>query len=268
MSVRTKGMSAKKGWNIISRGYQKKTRISLEDVHYGPISPGELELKLLGDVRGKDTLEIGCGGGQNTIVLAKWGARSVGLDISEEQIKFARKLARKNHVNTSFHVGNMEHVSMFKNESFDIVLSSHAIGYSQNSKQVFREVFRVLRNNGLFVFCVGHPIAAKGRKIRYGGRTMWGLGNYFDRRRRIWTWKIDGKAAKFYGYHRTLQDHFNSLVSVGFIVERILEPEPYRLDRITEAEKQKIPYFEEGYVKDYEIWRRTPFTLLFKTRKP
>jgi hypothetical protein len=36
---------------------------------------------------------------------------------------------------------------------------------------------------------------------------------------------------------------------------------------MTEAEKQKIPYFEEGYLKDFETWRRTPFTLLFKTRK-
>ena len=58
----TRGMSAKKGWNIISRSYQQKTRISLEDVHYGPISAGERELKLLGSVRKKDVLEIGCGG--------------------------------------------------------------------------------------------------------------------------------------------------------------------------------------------------------------
>jgi cyclopropane fatty-acyl-phospholipid synthase-like methyltransferase len=64
-------------------------------VHYGPISPGESELKLLGDVKCKDVLEIGCGGGQNTIVLSKKGAKSIGLDISEEQIKYARKLARR-----------------------------------------------------------------------------------------------------------------------------------------------------------------------------
>ena len=112
-------MSAKEGWNIISRGYQEKTRISLEDVHYGPISPGESELKLLGDVKGKDVLEIGCGGGQNTVVLAKWGARSVGLDISGEQIKFARKLAWNDSVDVSFHVGDMEDLSMFNNQSFD-----------------------------------------------------------------------------------------------------------------------------------------------------
>lgn len=261
-------MSAKEGWNTIAKGYQEKTQISLEDVHYGPISPGEIEFKLLGEVKGKDILEIGCGGGQNTIVLAKWGARSVGLDISEEQIKYAKKLAKKSKVDVSFYVGDMEDLSMFNNESFDTVLSSCAIGYSQNPKQVFLEVFRVLRKRGLFVFCVVHPIANRGRKIRYGKRSIWGIGNYFDRRRRTWTWKIKGKVAKFHGYHRTFQDYFNSLVSTGFVAERILEPEPYRLDKMTEAERKKIPYFEEGYLKEYEVWRRIPFTLLFRARKP
>jgi ubiquinone/menaquinone biosynthesis C-methylase UbiE len=121
-------MSAKKGWNIISRKYQKKTLISFEDVHYGPISYGESELKLLGNVKGKDVLEIGCGGGQNAIVLSKWGARSVGIDISEKQIKFARKLAKQEGVKVQFHVCNMEDLSIFDSESFDIVISSFGIG--------------------------------------------------------------------------------------------------------------------------------------------
>lgn len=56
---------------------------------------GERELKLLGDVKDRDLLEPGCGGGQNAIVLAKGGARFVGLDISDEQVRFARKLAEK-----------------------------------------------------------------------------------------------------------------------------------------------------------------------------
>lgn len=260
-------MLAKKGWNIISRSYQEKTKISLEDVHYGPISPGESELKLLGEVNGKDVLEVGCGGGQNAIVLAKWGARSVGLDISEEQIRYAGNLARENNVEVLFFVCSMEDLSIHS-ESFDTVLSSCAIGYSENPRQVFHEVFRVLRRGGLFVFCVVHPIVNRGRAVRYGGRRMWGLGNYFDKRRRIWTWKIEGNVAKFYGYGRTFQDYFNSLVSSGFIVDRILEPKPFPLDKMTRSEREKIPYYEEGYLKDYDVWRRIPYTLLFKARKP
>lgn len=260
-------MLAKKGWNIISEGYQKKTKISLEDVHYGPISPGESELKLLGNVGDKDILEMGCGGGQNSIVLAKRGARSVGLDVSEEQIMYAKNLARKQKSEVSFLVATMEEASV-KDESFDIVLSSCAIGYSENPRRIFHEVFRILRKDGLFVFCVVHPIANRGRPIRSGTRRLWGLGNYFYRRKRIWKWKLEERVAEFYGFGRPFEDYFNPLVASGFVVEKILEPEPYPLNKMTEAEIEKIPYFEEGYLKDYEIWRRIPFTLLFKTRKP
>jgi SAM-dependent methyltransferase len=261
-------MSAKKGWNTISRDYQASVKISLDDVHYGPMAPGEKELRLLGDVAGRDILEIGCGGGQNAIVLAKWGARSVGLDISEEQISYATRLAREHKVAVPFHVGDMQDMSLFNEESFDVVLSSCAIGYSANPGQVFREVFRILRRDGLFVFCVMHPIALRGRRVRYGGRNYWGLGNYFYRGKRRWKWKFNEKVAEFYGYGRTFGDYFNPLVTAGFAVEKILEPEPYPLDKMTEAEMSKIPYFDEGYLKEYETWRRIPFTLLFKAKKP
>jgi SAM-dependent methyltransferase len=261
-------MLAKKGWNIISRGYQKKTRISLEDVHYGPISPGELELKLLGDVKGKDVLEIGCGGGQNAIVLARWGARSVGLDISEEQIKYAVKLAKKERVKVPFYVGNMEDLSVFQNESFDIVLSSFAVGYVENLTKTFQETFRVLRKKGTFVFAEVHPIVDRGRIIRYGRRRIWGISNYFDRKRRVWRWKIDAKVAEFYGHHRTIQDCFNLLVTAGFVVEKILEPEPYSLDRISKTERERVPYVHEDFLKNYDLWKRIPYAILFKAKKP
>ena len=109
-------------------------------------------------------------GGQNAIVLSKSGAKSTGFDISEEQIEYARKLAKREGVNVPFHVGNMEDLGMFHNESFDVVLSSCAIGYVENLRKTFREVFRILRKNGLFVFCVVHPIANRGRAVRYGNR--------------------------------------------------------------------------------------------------
>jgi len=141
-------MSAEKGWNIISKSYQKNTKISLQDVHYGPISPGESELKLLGDVKGKDILEVGCGGGQNSIVLSKWGANVAGLDISERQIEYAKKLARKEHAKVRFYLGNMENLTIFADRSFDIGLSSFAVGYVDHLSTTFAEIYRVLRKKG------------------------------------------------------------------------------------------------------------------------
>jgi len=267
LKVGVEKLSAKNGWNIISQSYQKKTRISLEDVHYGPISAGESELKLLGNVKGKDVLELGCGGGQNAIVLAKWGARSVGFDISEEQIRYARKLAKKEGVNVPFQVGDMENLGVFEAERFDMVLSSFAIEYAEDILTTFQEVYRVLRKAGVFVFAVAHPIIGRGRPLRSGKRRVWAVTNYFDRRKRAWKWRVEDGVAEFRGRQVTIQDYFDWLVKAGFVVERILEPEPYPIDKMSETERAEIPYFEAGYSKDFDIWRKVPYTIIFKTRK-
>ena len=222
-------------------------------------------------MKGKDVLEIGCGGGQNTVVLSKWGAKAVGLDVSEKQMEYARKLAESEEARVTFHVGNMEDLNVFRSERFDIVLSSFGIGYVDNLSKTFKEVFRVLRKEGLFVFCDVHPIANRGRMIRHGRRRIWGMSNYSGRRKRVGTWKLEDtepKTARFRGYHRTIQDWFNLLVTTGFVVERILEPEPYPLGSMTEAEKDKIPYLHDDYVRDYDLWKRIPHTILFKAAKP
>jgi len=165
-------------------------------------------------------------------------------------------------------VGDMEDLSIFDDESFDVVLSSFGIGYADNLEKTFQEVFRVLRKDGLFVFADVHPITDKGRIIRYRKRRIWGISNYFDRKRCLWTWKRKGKKAKFYGYHRTIQDYFNLLTGAGFVVEKILEPEPYSINNIGETERKKIPYLEEDFVKNYDLWKRIPYTIVFKARKP
>ena len=70
----------------MSESYQADTLISLDDVHYSPLCPGELELGIIGEVRGKRSLEIACGAAQNSIALAKWGARATAVDMSVKQL--------------------------------------------------------------------------------------------------------------------------------------------------------------------------------------
>ncbi len=260
-------MSAKKGWEIISRSYQKSTKISLQDVHYGPISPGESELRLLGDVMSKDILEVGCGGGQNSIVLSKWGGNVVGLDISRRQIEHARKLATKEHARVRFYLGNMENLRMFADRSFDVVLSSFALGYVDDLGKAFAEIHRVLRKRGIFVFADSHPVANRGRVMRYGKTRRWTLANYFDRKNRKWIWRAGKRVAEFLGHKRTIQDYFDLLTLRGFVIRRILEPEPYHIDRLGKSERRKIPYLHEWYVRTIDLWKRVPYTIIFKCEK-
>jgi SAM-dependent methyltransferase len=166
-----------------------------------------------------------------------------------------------------FHVGIMEDLGAFKAESFDIVLSSFALEYADDLPATFQEVFRVLRKAGLFVFAVVHPIIGRGRPLRRGKRRVWAVSNYFDRRKRAWKWKVEDGVAEFCGRQITIQDYSDLLAKAGFVVERILEPEPYHIEKMSDAELAKIPYSEAGYLKDYDLWRKVPYTIIFKTRK-
>ena len=189
------------------------------------------------------------------------------MDISEKQIEHARRLAKKEGTRVPFHVGDMQDLRIFKDESFDTVLSSFAIEYADNVLAVFREVFRVLREHGLFVFASSHPIIGTGRPIRYGGGRRWAVSNYFNRRKRVWKWKAKNGIAEFYGGQITIQDYFDMLTKARFVVERVLEPEPYPLKKMTESQLARIPYSDPGYVKHYDLWRKVPFTIIFKARR-
>ncbi|MFW9992208.1 MAG: class I SAM-dependent methyltransferase [Candidatus Odinarchaeota archaeon] len=265
-----KNIQNQNSWNAISRSYQKEKRISLSDVHYGPAAPGEKELGLLGDVRGKKILELGCGGGQNSIVLAKWGAEVKGLDISNVQLEHAKKLAEKEGVQVEFIQGKMEELDGLAGNSFDIVISSHAIGYADDLKSVFSETARVLKTKGFLVFCFGHPMwLTIGTALE--DNDLKEIRSYFDRNRDTWDWHcIDGIKATFNQGNWTLTEIINGLGVEGLQITRIEEPQAYAAAEI----ETKAPYSShaihldrEKYLNFVRVIRTIPFSLIVKARK-
>ena len=162
-------------------------------------------------------------GGQNSIVLAKQGAaRVTGIDLSEAQLEHAKKLAESEGVSVRFIHGNMEDLSAFESNSFDLVLSSHAIGYVEDLQAVIAETARVLRApSGFLVFCVGHPIRnVIGDALEEGKLEL--VRSYFDPDRAVWDWNYDdGTHATFESANWTLSDFLNGLLACGLQLERI-----------------------------------------------
>src|SRR4029453_4027270 len=79
-------------WDRTSDDYQDRHAefIGRPEPRWGVWELPEAELDVLGDVGGKDVLELGCGAAQWSILLAQWGARVVGLDNSPRQREHAR----------------------------------------------------------------------------------------------------------------------------------------------------------------------------------
>ncbi len=257
------------GWDTISKAYQRERTISLTNVHYGPIAPGENELGLLGDVKGKNVLELGCGGGQNAIVLAKWGANVVGLDLSTAQLAHSTKLAEREGVATEFVHGNMEDLSQFQNNSFDIVLSSHALGYVEDLNAVYRETARVLKPGGFLVFCFEHPFWLS-FGVALEEQDLGKVRSYFDRTRDSWDWDcLDGTTARFEQGNWTFHEIINGLINVGLQIEQIEEPRGYDPAQMDEKAIAEVPYLSYHEKSEFiQTIRQIPFSLIVKARKP
>lgn len=114
--------------------------------------PLEYSFHLLGDVRGRDVLEYGCGDGWNTVVLARRGARVKALDISPELIEVARRRLAANGVTegVEFVVGSAHDLPL-PDESVDVVFGM-AILHHLDLALSAREVRRVLRPGGRAIF--------------------------------------------------------------------------------------------------------------------
>jgi SAM-dependent methyltransferase len=111
----------------------------------------ESTLQVLGDVRGKDVLEYGCGAGQWSICLSRLGAHPVGVDLSIAQLGHARRLMAKAKAAFPLVNANAERAP-FADASFDIVMCDHGAMTFADPSFTVPEVSRLLRPGGLFAF--------------------------------------------------------------------------------------------------------------------
>jgi len=246
----------KKYWEASSKKYQEKSTISTSYAHYGPYAPHEDKLKLLGNIKNKKILEIGCGGGQCSIAFAKRGAVCKGLDICVEQIKYAKELAKKEKVNVDFSTKNIKNLEGIKSNSYDIVFSAFALQYIPNLKKCFKEVNRVLKKNGLFVFSFDHPFYSS-----LDPKTSKLVLNY--NKLKICsqeTIRPDGSKIEFIAYTHKISETYKCLVDNNFIVEEIIEPFDEKI--------------EKGWTKNFwkkvyplKLVRLIGPTIIFKSKK-
>ena len=110
-----------------------------------------------GEIKPGRVLDIGCGRGENAIMLAMNGCDVTGIDLAEDAISDAKTKAIERHVKVNFVVGNVLQMDrLFKEGEFDIVIDSglfHVM--TDEERPVFaRQVHRVLKDGGkYFMLC-------------------------------------------------------------------------------------------------------------------
>jgi len=106
---------------------------------------------LIGLVKGKKILDVGCGRGLLSFNLARKGANVIGIDLSKSFIEHCKKEAENLDLNLEFKVMNAL-IPDFEDNTFDIIVGSRAIHHLPNLEIFFRECKRLLKKRGYIVF--------------------------------------------------------------------------------------------------------------------
>jgi 2-polyprenyl-3-methyl-5-hydroxy-6-metoxy-1,4-benzoquinol methylase len=231
-------------WNEASESWADFVRSGKD--YYREEMNNPAAFRMIGNVKGKHVLDLSCGEGYNTRILAGMGARVVGVDFSKKMIELARQKEREEKQRISYYVSDAADLKEFESESFDVVTCLMALMDIQRYEDAVSEVARVLKNNGRFVFSITHPCFES-----YGAMTNgepiaeWKyeegaeeekkpshleVKNYFGTAACEVSWDMDRIAKPFrtLSFHRTLSDYFQALYRNGLLVSRIDEPKPTR----------------------------------------
>src|SRR5215472_2664546 len=109
----------------------------------------EYAFHLLGDVRGKTVLDLGCGHGENIVPLVVRGARVIGIDISPELVAIARQRLRDTSLEATVSVGTAYETGL-PDESVDVIFCMSLI-HHLDIKIARDEMWRVLRRGGVVI---------------------------------------------------------------------------------------------------------------------
>ena len=207
--------------------------------------------ELLGDMKDKDFIDLGCGYGWHCAYAVTAGAKSVvGIDQSEKMLSKAMEI-------------NAHPLIQYRNERIetfipdfeccDLVLSNLVLHYIRELTVVYRNVYAALRKNGIFVFNIEHPVFTSGIRQEFvqdanGNNLYWPIDDYF----------ISGpRDTVFLGehvekQHHTLTEVLQGLLDTGFAIEAVQEVRP--TDEVIES---------NGWQDEL----RRPMMLLVKARK-
>ena len=184
--------------------------------------------KVLPDLKDKKVLMLGCGTGEESMLLEEFGATGmVGVDLSEESVRLANETYPKHQ----FAVGDMHKLDL-ADQSFDFVYSSLTIHYSDRPLDVYKEMYRLLKPGGILQFSIGHPMRWASARITIDGTptkllgytegeskpTLYGSYNHFAKYQETFR---SGEVLEFWVGPPSL--HFNLLKEAGFRIEEFIE---------------------------------------------
>ena len=247
--------------------WNKKTEVHVESEFYdnesflnGKSTLNDIELQLLGDVSGKKILHLQCHFGQDSISLARLGAKVTGVDLSDKAIEKATEFAEKLNTDAKFICSDVYESINTLDEKFDIVFTSYGtIGWLPDLDKWAKVIAHFLKPNGQLIMADFHPVV-----WMYDDNFKDVFYNYFNVEpiieEQTGTY-ADTEAAistKTISWNHPISEILNALISNGLELNQFNEHDysPYNcFNEIEEFEPNKfrIKHFENKIPMVYSI---------------
>lgn len=170
-------------------------------------------------------LDLGCGYGWHCKFAAEQGAVQIlGLDLSKKMIEKAKQENKAEQI--EYRVCGIEDYE-YPEDTWDCVISNLALHYIEDINQIFEKVHRTLKENGIFLFNMEHPVFTSGIGqdwiyTKEGAPQYWPVDNYFMAGERN-THFLGCNVTK---QHHTLTQILMGLLNNGFELKAVEEAEP------------------------------------------
>jgi ubiquinone/menaquinone biosynthesis C-methylase UbiE len=149
----------RQSWNNRTETHLKSEFYDMDNFLKGKSSLNDIELKLLGDIKGKSILHLQCHFGQDTISLSRLGAKVTGVDFSDKAIECAKQIAKDINSNATFICCDIYDLPNHLDNTFDIVFTSYGtIGWLPDLDKWAKVISKFLKPNGQFVMVEFHPV--------------------------------------------------------------------------------------------------------------
>jgi SAM-dependent methyltransferase len=222
-------------WEGNAAGWTKLARMGFD--LYRDLINTPAFLKMLPDVARLRGLDVGCGEGHNTRLVAQRGAAMTAIDIAPTFIRHAMEAEKSEPRGIRYHVASAQRMA-FADRTFDFAMATMSLMDMPRQEAALAEVFRVLKPGGFFQFSISHPcFTTPYRKLvrdAEGMELYVQLAGYYeppDGEVEEWIFGASPPEAregiaKFRTprFHRTLSGWMNLIIDSGFAIERLHEP--------------------------------------------
>lgn len=149
----------KKSWNAFVDEHYHSEFYNVRGFLKGKTSLNPIELDLLGDISGKEILHLQCHFGQDSISLARLGAKVTAVDFSEKAIEKGKELANFAKQRVDFLCSDVYALPQVLDKKFDIVFTSYGvIGWLPDLDKWAEIISYYLKPHGKFFLAEFHPV--------------------------------------------------------------------------------------------------------------